>query len=103
DLGVVSNSTSDTISLLDLTKGEVIGSAPVGRDPVDLDGPHHVAVDRTKGFVYVAPASPAAPVAPGPHASHGSSSRDGFVQKLALDDLRVLGEVRVDPNPGDIV
>ncbi len=103
DLGVVSNNGSDTVSLLDLEAGSVIGSAPVGRDPVDLDGPHHVAVDRGKGVAYVALAYPAPAIAPGPHASHGSSSRDGFVQELALDDLRILGEVRVDPNPGDIV
>ena len=40
---------------------------------------------------------------PGPHASHASSTRFGFVQKLAPDDLHVVGEVQIDPNPGEIV
>jgi DNA-binding beta-propeller fold protein YncE len=81
----------------------VIGTAPVGRDPVDVDGPHHLAADRQRGFVYVALSYPALGNATGPHAAHGGSTRAGFIQKLALDDLRVLGEVRIDPNPGDIV
>lgn len=103
DLGLVSNNGSDTVSALDLVNDKVLGSAPVGRDPVDLDGPHHLAGDRAKGFAYVALAYPAPAFTPGPHAAHGSSSRSGFVQKLALDDLRILGEVRVDNNPGDVV
>jgi YVTN family beta-propeller protein len=103
DVGLVSNNGSDTISVLDLTTNQVLGSAPVGRDPVDIDGPHHLAGDRARGVAFVALAYPAPALTPGPHAAHGSSVRDGFVQKLALDDLRVLGEVRVDKNPGDIV
>ena len=34
--------------------------------------------------------------ASGPHASHGSSVQSGFAQKLALDDFRILGQVRVE-------
>lgn len=103
DVGLVSNNGSDTLSVLDLVNGKVLGSAPVGRNPVDIDGPHHVAWDRAAGFAYVALAYPVPSIVPGPHAAHGSSQRDGFVQKLSLDDLRILGEVRVDRNPGDIV
>lgn len=103
DLGLTSDNASDTVTVLDLVNRSVLGAAPVGRSPVDIDGPHHLAGDRAKGLVYVALSYPAPAFAPGPHAAHGSSTRDGFVQRLALDDLRVLGEVRVDPNPGDIV
>lgn len=103
DVGLTSDNGSDSVSVLDLVNQKTLGAAPVGRDPVDNDGPHHIAGDRGGGFAYVALAYPAPVIAPGPHAAHGSSSRSGFVQKLALDDLRVLGEVRIDPNPGDIV
>lgn len=102
-VGLTSDNGSDTVTLLDLTANTVIGAAPIGRDPVDNDGPHHVALDRAHGFAYVALAYPAPAISLGPHAAHGSSTRAGFVQKLALDDLRVVGEVRVDNNPGDIV
>jgi DNA-binding beta-propeller fold protein YncE len=103
DVGLTSDNGSDSVSVLDLVNKKTLGAAPIGRDPVDNDGPHHIAGDRVRGFAYTALAYPPPSVLPGPHASHGSSARSGFVQKLALDDLRVLGEVRVDTNPGDVV
>lgn len=100
--GFVTNSYSDTVSVLDLGTGETLGTYPVGRDPVTLDGPHHVVVSPSGDAVYVALSYPVVSVS-GPHASHGSSARSGYAQKLAGDDMRVLGQVRVDENPGDIV
>jgi len=102
-VGVVSDSGSDTLTLLDLEAGQVIGSAPVGLDPVELDSPHHVAVDREAGVVFTALSYPPPVLLPGPHAAHGSSQRRGVVQKLALDDFSPLARVEVDVNPGDIV
>jgi len=103
DLGLTSDNGSDTVTLIDLGAGEVMGIEPIGRDPVDNDGPHHITANRAEGFAYVALAYPAPAIAAGPHAAHGSSTRSGFVQKLSLDDLSIVGEVRVDTNPGDIV
>jgi DNA-binding beta-propeller fold protein YncE len=103
EVGLVSNNGSDTLTLLDLAGEMPIGSAPVGRNPIDIDGPHHLAADRAAGFVYIALAYPPLVVAPGPHSAHGFGQQPGWVQKLALDDLRVLGEVKVDKSPGDIV
>lgn len=100
--GFVTNSYSDTVSVLDLGTGETLGTYPVGRDPVTLDGPHHVVVSPSGDAVYVALSYPVVSVS-GPHASHGSSARSGYAQKLAGDDMRVLGQVRVDENPGEIV
>ncbi|TKD07333.1 YncE family protein [Polyangium fumosum] len=101
-LGIITDSLSDTISLLDLGTGEKVGHVPVGRDPVGLDGPHHVAVDKAGGFVYIGLSYPVVATG-GPHASHGGSIQPGYVQKLSLADFRILGQVRVDANPGDIV
>lgn len=101
-LGIVTNSFSDTLSLLDLGTGQEIRKVPVGRDPVGLDGPHHVTVDPAGGFVYIGLSYPVVATG-GPHASHGSSQQSGYVQKIALDDFRILGQARVDPNPGEIV
>jgi YVTN family beta-propeller protein len=75
---------------------------PVGRDPVSLDGPHHVAVSPSGDAVFIALSYPVVGLT-GPHASHGSSQRSGYAQKLAGDDLAPLGQVRVDTNPGEIV
>lgn len=103
EMGLVTNSGSDTISVIDVAKGEVVATVPVGISPVDIDGPHHIALDRKNGVAYVALSYPVNVAAVGPHASHGASKRPGFVQKLSLGDLSPLGESRVDPNPGDIV
>jgi len=103
DVGLVSNNGSDSVTMLDLQGRTVIGSAPVGRDPVDNDGPHHIAIDLPRGAAYTALSYPAPTAAPGPHAAHGSSQRFGYVQKLGITDLAPVGEVRIDKNPGDIV
>lgn len=102
-MGVVSDSLSDTLSFIDLDKGDRFASYPIGREPVTIDGPHHVVVDAAGGALYVALSYPVLAGAVGPHATHGSSSVAGWAQKLSLDDLRILGQVRVDPNPGEIV
>lgn len=102
-MGVVSDSRSDTLSFIDLDKGERFATYPVGRDPVTIDGPHHVVVDQSGGFVYVALSYPFLAGATGPHAGHGSAVVPGYVQQFALSDLSLRGQVRVDSNPGDIV
>ncbi len=102
-MGVVSDSLSDTLSFIDLEKGERFAFYPIGRDPVTIDGPHHVVVDQYGGFVYVALSYPAISGASGPHVGHGASGTPGYVQKLSLKNLELLGQVRVDANPGDIV
>lgn len=98
----VSDNGSDTVSVLDLPSNEVIAKVPVGRDPIGIDGPHHLAVDA-QGTVYVALQYPAPAALPGPHAAHASSTRPGYVLKLSADDLHSVAEVQIDPNPGEIV
>lgn len=98
----VTDSLSDTVSVIDLTTVERFDERPVGRNPVDIDGPHHLAVDATRGFAYIGLSYPVV-AAQGPHATHGSSVLPGYAQKLRLADLSIVGQVRVDSNPGDIV
>jgi DNA-binding beta-propeller fold protein YncE len=103
DLGLTSNNGSDSITLLDLSRLEVIGSRQVGVDPVALDGPHHVAVSRKLNSAFIALSYPAPSAAPGPHAAHGSSQRFGLVHQVSLDDLVPGESAPVEMNPGDIV
>lgn len=101
-MGVVTDSRSDTISLIDLGTGQRFAVYPVGREPITLDGPHHVAVDAAHGFLYIALSYPVLAGSVGPHATHGSSTVSGWAQKLSLSDLSVVGQVQVDANPGEI-
>jgi DNA-binding beta-propeller fold protein YncE len=99
---VVTDSYSDTLSLVDLGTGQRFTSFPVGRDPVSIDGPHHLAVNATTRRLFTALSYPKLATG-GPHGSHGGSVQSGYAQVLSLDDFRILGQVRVDNNPGDIV
>ena len=99
----VTNSYSDSISVLDAVSGAVIGTYPVGRDPVSLDGPHHVVISEATNALYLGLSYPSEDTGLGPHAAHGSSVKPGFAQKLSLSDMSILGQVRVDNNPGEIV
>lgn len=101
DFALVPSSGSDTLTLIDLAAGKTLGAAPVGRDPVALDGPHQVVVDRSRGVAFAVLSYPGSAANAGQH-SHGSSNVPGWVQVIALDDLRAVGELRVDPNPGEI-
>lgn len=101
DFALVPSSASDTLTLVDLGSGKPVGASPMGRDPVAVDGPHQVVVDRTRGVAYAVLSYPGSAGNAGQH-SHGASNVPGWVQVLALDDLRAVGELRVDPNPGEI-
>ncbi len=100
-LGYVANRDSDTLSVLDLDAMTLLGSVPVGRDPVDIDGPRHVVIDPGQGLAYIALSYPFANESP--HAlSLGSTPRTGYVQALQLSDLSAVGELRVDVSPSDL-
>lgn len=101
DFALVPSSGTDVLTAIDLGAGRVIGQAPVGRNPVALDGPHQVVFERQRRVAWIVHAYPNATESAGNH-SHGSSKVTGWVQGYALDDLHAMGEVQVDPNPGEI-
>jgi DNA-binding beta-propeller fold protein YncE len=101
DFALVPSSGADRLTVVDLGARRVLAQVPIGRNPVVLDGPHQIVADMKKRVAYVVYAYPATVEAAGNH-SHGSSQRNGWVQTLALDDLRATGEVEVDANPGEI-
>lgn len=101
EFALVPSSASDMLAVLDLASGKTVGSAPLGRDPVAVDGPHQIVADRARGLAFAVLSYPGSAASAGQH-SHGSSNVPGWVQVIALDDLRAVGELRVDPNPGEI-
>ncbi|HET9953002.1 MAG TPA: hypothetical protein VFQ61_00790 [Polyangiaceae bacterium] len=100
-LGYVANRFSDSITVLDLDTMQTLGTAPVGRDPADTDGPRHILLDEPHGLAYVALTYPLE--VRSPHVvMEGAPERASYVQALALDDLRVMGEVRLDTSADEM-
>ena len=103
EVGFLSNAYSDTVDVFRMNPMEKLGSFPVGRVPIDTDGASHIALDKNAGALYVALPYPGMVAAiAGPHASHASSERPGYVQKVGTTDFRDQGSVRVDVNPADM-
>lgn len=100
-LGYVPNRNSDTVSVLDLDAMELLASVPVGRDPVDVDGPRHFVVDRANGLGYVALSYPFS-VTSAHAVSLGATLRSSYVEALNLLDLSIAGDLRVDPKAADV-
>jgi DNA-binding beta-propeller fold protein YncE len=96
-IGLVANQGSDTVSVIDLERFELLGEVPVGRDPVDRDGPTSTVVDRGRGVAYILLTYPDS--SQGPHSAQFGVERPGFIQTLALNDLRPVAEVRVNASP----
>ncbi|WP_164012611.1 YncE family protein [Pyxidicoccus trucidator] len=105
---LITNSLDDTLSLIELdTVGtpdfKELARVPVGLNPVELEGPHHTAVSPDGAFYYVGISNYVPGGGSGPHGTHGSGSEDGYCLKLDARDNRLVGSVRVDPNPGDVI
>ncbi|MDY7230076.1 YncE family protein [Hyalangium rubrum] len=105
---VITNSLDDTLSLLDL---DTMGSAswgelariPVGLNPVELEGPHHTAASPDGAFYYVGISNYVPGGGSGPHGAHGAGTADGYCLKMDARTNRLVGSVRVDRNPGDVI
>jgi DNA-binding beta-propeller fold protein YncE len=97
-MALVPASEADALAAFDAATADSLATLPVGRDPVGFDGPVAIAVDAVGGVVYIALAYPE--LYEGVHAAHeGHGETLGWIQQLALDDLRVLSEVEVDAAP----
>ncbi|MBZ4420478.1 YncE family protein [Myxococcus sp. RHSTA-1-4] len=105
---LITNSLDDTLSLIELdtvgTPGfKELARVPVGLNPVELEGPHHTAVSPAGDFFYVGISNYVPGGGSGPHGTHGTGSEDGYCLKLDARTHRLVGSVRVDPNPGDVI
>jgi len=96
---------SDRIAYMpaDGVRAERLGEVVVGNVPVELEGPHHVAVAPDGKFLYYNLSNYVPGSGSGPHGAHGAGRVPGSVVKLDARTSRKVGEVIVDRNPGDIV
>ena len=103
NVAYVSNSLMNSVSVLDLAAGRTLATHPVSVGPLAENGPHHLAIDLAAGVLYSPLSFPAPAIPAGPHAEHGSAASPGVFVKRSLCDFRLLGQIDLDPNPGDLV
>lgn len=100
-LGFIANQLDDTVSVVDLESMSVVGTTPIGRDPVEIDGPRHLTWNAEETTFYTVLSYPHEVISP--HvAEAGGSTRAGYVQRLSATDLRPLGEARAGERAGDL-
>ena len=102
-VAIVSEIGSDSVSFLVLAGGTTLETVPVGIVPLDVNGPHDLAVDPIARRFFTPLTFPPPVLAPGPHAAHGSSTQPGILIARSLDDLSLFGQAQVDPDPGDVI
>src|SRR5688572_22785540 len=100
---LITNSFSDTITVIDADTFEVFPEIHVGLNPVDLEGPHHVIADPQAEYYYTALSNAVTITGSGPHGAHGSGTVDGYALKFRTRDHALVGRVRIDRNPGDVI
>lgn len=103
ELVLITNNFEDTVSYVDLglDPPREIYRGPVGFNPVEREGPHHVAVG-SGGTYWIGISNFVPGSGSGPHGAHGTGTADGYAMAYAIADNTPLGSVRVDRNPGDI-
>jgi DNA-binding beta-propeller fold protein YncE len=79
------------------------GDEPVGDNPVELEGPHHIAASPDGKFLYVNLSNYVPGSGSGPHGSHGTGTVPGSLLKLDARSGQKLGEIGVDRSPGDVI
>ena len=102
-LFLTTNNGSDLLSAVDPVTRVVKWSIPLGFNPVELEGPHHITADPAGQFVYVNLSEAVVGSGGGPHGAHGTGTIPGFVLKIRTSDGTLAAFAQVDPNPGDLV
>jgi DNA-binding beta-propeller fold protein YncE len=101
----VTDNMSDTLSFVSpsVTTPALFGSEPVGDNPVELEGPHHIAASPDGKYLYVNLSNVVPGSGSGPHGSHGTGTVPGSLLKLDARSGQELGETPVDRSPGDVI
>jgi DNA-binding beta-propeller fold protein YncE len=81
----------------------LLGLAPLGNNPIELEGPHHLAASPDGQFIYYNLSNYVTNGGTGPHGSHGTGTVPGYMVKLDARTNRPIGQVLIDRSPGDIV
>ena len=100
----ITNNKSDTLSFIAADgSGTHLGDVPIGDNPVELEGPHHLAASPDGQFIYYNLSNYVPGTGSGPHGSHGTGTVPGSLVKIDARTYEPLGEALVARSPGDII
>lgn len=103
---VVTNNGDDTLTYLSLgplAAPQRLGTAPIGQNPLEPQGPHHVAASPDGQFLYVNLSNYVSGGGSGPHGAHGTGQVPGYLAKFDARTNRLVAQVLVDRSPGDVI
>lgn len=105
----ISNNGDDSLSFVSLDTGQpgaaaqLLGTALVGNNPIELEGPHHLAASSDGQFLFFNLSNYVTGGGSGPHGAHGTGTVPGSLIKWDVRTQRKVGEVLVDRSPGDVI
>ncbi len=100
----ITNNKSDTLSFIAAdTTGQKLGDVPIGDNPVELEGPHHLATPPDGKYIFYNLSNYVPGSGTGPHGAHGTGTVPGSLVKLDARTYQPLGEVLVSRSPGDVI
>jgi DNA-binding beta-propeller fold protein YncE len=105
DRFAITDNRSDLLSFVtaDAAQPALLGNMPVGDIPVELEGPHHLAVSPDGKWIYYNLSNYVPGTGSGPHGSHGLGLVPGSLVKIDAATTQKLAEVLIDRSPGDVV
>ncbi|HWV37923.1 MAG TPA: hypothetical protein VN033_05545 [Vulgatibacter sp.] len=98
----VTNSGDDTLSFVDPVSFTEIARTPIGRNPAEPEGPHHLAATPDGRTLFVGISNTVPVNASGPHGSHGTGTVDGYLLEVDALTGRQRRWTRVHRSPGDV-
>lgn len=100
----ITDNRSDTLSFVtpDATP-RLLANVVIGDNPVELEGPHHIAASPDGRYVYFNLSNYVPGTGSGPHGSHGLGNVPGSLVKLDAYTNAKVGEALVDRSPGDVI
>lgn len=102
----LTNNGDDTlafVSIDSLDQPRLLGKATVGNNPIELEGPHHLAATRDGRTIFYNLSNYVVNGGSGPHGAHGTGTVPGYLVRLDVQTGRAVAQVLIDRSPGDVI
>ena len=102
----ISNNGDDSLAFVNadaVDAPRLLGTAPVGNNPIELEGPHHLTASPDGQYIYYNLSNYVLNGGSGPHGAHGTGTVPGYLVKLDVRTNRSVAQVLVDRSPGDVI